>query len=139
MRTAAVLCALAVAVSAAGCGAGSSDSSKSFNGEKRVVAKVIENLEKDGRDGKEKKICGELLSDTLLKALKKQGTKCTTAVKEALDDTNSFDLKVESVTISGPRATAKVQSGTSSDKKTDTIGLEREGSTWKLASLGASS
>jgi hypothetical protein len=137
MRTAAALCVLAVAVSAAGCGAAATDSSKKFSGEKRTVARVVENLEKAGRDGKQKQICGELLSDTLLAALKKQGTVCVTAVKEALDDTDSFDLKVKDVTISGPRATVKVESGTSS-KKTDTLILERDGSAWKIASLGGS-
>ncbi|MDX6689426.1 MAG: hypothetical protein QOG15_883 [Solirubrobacteraceae bacterium] len=137
MRTAAVLCALLVAVSAAGCGAGSTDSSKGFSGEKRTVAKAVENFEQASRDGNEKRICTELLSGTLLAALKKQGTNCTTAVKEALKDTDSFDLKVKGVTISGPRASVKVESGSSSDKKTDTLTLEREGSTWKISSLGA--
>ncbi|MGH2841867.1 MAG: hypothetical protein ACRDKY_13680, partial [Solirubrobacteraceae bacterium] len=111
MRTAAALCVLAVAV--AGCGAGATDSSKKFNGEERAVARAVEDLEKAGRDREEKTICSKLLADTLLDALKKQGTNCTTAVKEALEDTDSFDLKVQDVVLSGPRARAKVESGRS--------------------------
>jgi len=125
-------------VAIAGCGAAARDSSKSFNGEERTVARVMEDLEKAGRDGDEKKICTKLLSKTLLAALKKQGTNCTTAVKEAIEDTDSFDLKVQDVKISGPHATVKVKSGaTGSSEKTDQLDLEREGSTWKIASLSA--
>ena len=78
-----------------GCGAAATDSSKKFDGEKRTVAKVVEDLETAGRKKDEKKICTELLSRTLLATLKKQGTNCTTAVKEALDDADAFDLKVQ--------------------------------------------
>ncbi|MGH2840451.1 MAG: hypothetical protein ACRDKY_06460, partial [Solirubrobacteraceae bacterium] len=63
---------------------------------------------------------------------------CTTAVKEALEDTDSFDLKVQDVVLSGPRARAKVESGRSgSSQKVDTLTLERDGSVWKIASLTA--
>ncbi len=135
MRTAAALCVLAVAV--AGCGASASDSSKNFDGQERSVARTIEDLEKAGRDGAEGTVCTKLFSETLLAALKKQGTNCTTAVKEALEDTDAFDLKVEDVKISGTTATAKVKSGRSgSDQKEDTITLEQQASAWKIVSLG---
>lgn len=136
MRTAAALCVLAVAV--VGCGGAASDSSKSFDGEKRTVARTVEDLEKAGKDREEKKICGELFSKSLLAALKKQGTNCPTAVKEALKDTDSFDLKVQEVTLSGPSARVKVQSGRAgSSQKTDTLTLDRDGSAWKISSLSA--
>ncbi len=136
MRTTAALCVLAVAV--AGCGAGASDSSKSFDGEKRAVARVVEDLENAGQDRSERKICAELLADSLLEVLKKQGTNCTTAVKEALEDTDSFDLEVEDVTLSGASARAKVVSGRAgSSEKVDTLTLEREGSAWKISELTA--
>jgi hypothetical protein len=136
MRTAAALCVLAIAV--VGCGGAASDSSKSFDGEKREVARTVEDLEKAGRDKSEKKICGELFSERLLASLKKQGTNCTTAVKEALEDTDSFDLKVEEVNLSGPSARVKVESGRAgSGEKTDTLTLDRDGSTWKISSLTA--
>jgi hypothetical protein len=136
MRTAAALCVLAVAVT--GCGAGASDSSKDFKGDKRAAARTVEDLEKAGADKKDKKICTELFSTSLLAALKKEGTNCRTAVKEALEDTDSFELKVEDVTLSGPQARVKVKSGRAgSDQKTDTLTLQREGSAWKIASLSA--
>jgi hypothetical protein len=135
VRTAAVLCVLALI--AAGCGAGETDSSKSFDGQERAVARAVEDLEKAGRDGKEREICSQLLSERLLAAVRKQGTNCVTAVKEALEDTDSFDLEVEDVTINGERASAKVKSGRAGgSEKTDTLGLQREGAEWKIASLG---
>jgi len=118
-----------------GCGGGATDSSKDFDGEERAVARTVEDLEEAGRDGAEDDICTTLFSETLLAALKKQGTNCTTAVKEALEDTDAFDLKVEDVSVSGTTATAKVRSGRSgSDQKDDTITLERQGSTWRIVS-----
>ena len=129
--------ALVLILAVTGCGAAASDSSKSFDGEERAVARAVEDLEQAGRDGSEKRVCSELLAASLLTALEKQGTTCTTAVKEALQDTDSFDLDVEDVTIGGTRATAKVKSGRSGDsQKTDTLTLARDGSAWKIASLG---
>lgn len=134
MKTVAALCVLSFAV--AGCGAAASDSSKSFDGQERAVARAVEDLEQAGRDGSEKRICKELFAASLLKALDKQGTNCTTAVKEGLRDADSYDMEVQDVTISGTRATAKVKSGRSGEsQKTDTLALAREGSAWKIASL----
>jgi hypothetical protein len=125
-----------VGLAVAGCGSTAKDSSKDFKGDERAVAAVIENLESTARKNDEAKICTTLLTPSLLDALKKQGTNCKTAVREALKDTDSFDLQVDDVTIRGTKATAKVTSGTGSNKKTDTLELERIGNAWKIASLG---
>ena len=132
MRSAAAFCIVALAV--VGCGAAPKDSSKDFKGDERAVAAVVENLENTARKEDETKICTRLLSPSLLEALRKQGTNCKTAVREALKDTDSFDLQVEDVTIRGAKAAVKVTSG--SDKKTDTLELEKVGDAWKISSLG---
>jgi hypothetical protein len=131
------LCLLAAV--ATGCGGTPRDSAKSFKGEDQKVASVVEQLEKAARADKPATVCTTLLSDTLLATLKKQGTTCTTGVKEAFADADSFDLTVDDVAISGATATAKVISGTGSKKKTDTLELQRAGTTWKIASLRAAS
>jgi hypothetical protein len=138
VRPAAALCLLALAVG--GCGASSDDSSDDFEGEERVVAVAVEDLEEAGRDNEPRRICGDLLADSLIARLRQAGTNCRTAVDEALEDADSFDLEVDDIRIERGRpvrATVRVTSGSGDDEETDTLLLEREGRTWKIASLGA--
>ncbi len=136
MRTAAILSVVALAV--VGCGSGATDSAEDFEGEERAVARTIEQLEDAGRDSAERRICADLLADSLLDRLEKAGTNCTTAVREALEDTDSFDIKVDDVTINGDSATARVTSGRSGgDEESDTLTLQRDGARWKISSLTA--
>jgi len=138
VRTVVAICVIAVALGGCG-GASSSDSAKDFKGEERSVARAIEAIETAARDDDAAKVCKQLLSDSLLAALEKKGTNCTTGVNEGFDDADSVDLEVDDVTISGQTATAKVVSGRAGTaKKTDVLKLERDGATWKVSSLGTS-
>ena len=133
MRPSAALC-LAAAV-LAGCGAATRDSAKDFTGEERVVAVAVEDLEDAARRDEPARICSRLLASSLVGRLRRAGTNCRTAVDEALDDADVLDLTVEDVTIRGAEATVRVTSGSGGDDKTDRLALEREGRTWKIASL----
>jgi len=135
MRTFLAVCVLALVLSA--CGATPRDSARDFSGPKRSVAAAVEDVEDAARKDDPGRLCKALLSPRLLATLVKQGTNCTTAVKEAFKDADSLDLTVDEVAISGNTATAKVTSGTGSKKKTDTLELERDGTTWKVSSLRA--
>jgi hypothetical protein len=134
VRTPAAVCLVALAMS--GCGAAAKDSAKSFKGEQAAVAAVVEDLESAARKNKPDTVCTKLLSDKRLATLKEQGTNCKTAVKEAFEDADSFDLTVDKVVISGAAATITVKSGSGSEKKTDTLAATRSGAVWKLDSLG---
>jgi hypothetical protein len=136
MRSVAALCLLALVL--AGCGAAPRDSAKNFKGEEQTVAKVVERLEQAARDDDPAFVCKQLLSTKLLDALRKQGTNCNTAVKEAFKDADSFDLTVDKVSIAGATATVQVKYRSLSKDKIATLTLEREGSAWKLSSLGSS-
>jgi hypothetical protein len=135
MRSLAALCLLALAL--AGCGSAPRNSAKDFKGDKRAVADVVERLEKAARDDDPAFVCKSLLSAKLLTALRTQGTNCNTGVKEAFKDADSLDLTVDGVTITGASATAKVAYRSLSKDKTSTLTFAREGSAWKIASLGA--
>ncbi len=135
MRPALVLCALAVALAA--CGAAPRDSAKEFDGAERSVAATVEDLESAARGNDPDAVCSKLLSERLLATLRQQGTRCVTAVKQAFQDADSFDLTVDDVSIRGDRASAKVVSGTGSKEKTDTLQLERVGAGWRISSLSA--
>ena len=134
MRTVAALCLVALAMS--GCGAAAKDSAKSFKGEQAAIAAVVEDLETAARKNKPDTVCTKLLSASRLATLKEQGTNCKTAVKEAFQDADSFDLTVDKIVVDGTTATVKVISGKGSDKKTDTLTATRSGAVWKLDSLG---
>lgn len=134
MRTTVLLSVLALAV--AGCGGAASDSAKEFTGEEAKVAAVIERIEKAARDDDADAVCETLLTEARLALVKQLGTNCKTGVKDAFEDADSFDLTVDDVTIDGASATAKVTSGRGSNKKSDTLSLKREGTAWKVDSLG---
>ena len=134
MRSALVLCLLALSLAACGSSA-PRDSAEEFDGPERAVADAVEAVETAARDDDATEMCTKLLSDRLLSALEQQGTNCTTAVREAFKDASSKDLTVEDVTIQGDSATVKVTSGSGSKEKSDTLELERDGSAWKVLSL----
>jgi hypothetical protein len=135
VRKTALLSVLALGV--AGCGGAARDSAKEFKDEKAKVAAVIEQIEKAARDDKPETVCDKLLTQTRLKRVEALGTNCKTGVKDAFKDADSFDITVDSITIKGDSATAKVTSGRGSNKKSDTLELKRVGTVWKIDSLSS--
>jgi hypothetical protein len=127
---------LAAAGIATGCGPTGSNSSTGFTGPKKDVAKAVEDLEAAARKSDESKICTNLLSSELIGTIRAAGQSCTQAISHALDDADTFDLTVKSVTVSGNTATAVVESKKKTPKQ-DTFKLVKEGGGWKIGSLGA--
>jgi hypothetical protein len=120
---------------ATGCGAAATNSSTGFAGPKTDVAKAVEDLESAARKSDEGKICTSVFATALVKTLATAGQSCTQAVSHALDDSDTFDLTVKSVTVEGSTATAVVKSKRKSTE--DTFQLVKESGRWKIASLGA--
>ena len=135
MRKTALLSVLALGMT--GCGGAARDSAQEFKGEEGKVAAVIEQIEKAAREDKPDVVCDRLLTAARLKLVQDLGTNCKTGVKDAFKDADSFDITVESVTIKGDAATAKVTSGRGSNKKSDTLELKRVGTAWKVDSLSS--
>jgi hypothetical protein len=130
--------ALAAALLCSGCGSSGSSSAGSFTGVKHDVAQTIEDLQTAGKNSNESKICNDLLAPALVRRITQAGSTCKKAVGDALDEADSFDLTVKSVTLSGPnRATAVVRStGAGKQNRTDTLSLIKIGPDWKIAALG---
>ena len=61
---------------------------------------------------------------------------CAKAVDAALDDTDSFSLKVESVRVQGDRATARVEADRGDRDEIITLGLVKQGTGWRISDLG---
>jgi copper chaperone CopZ len=135
MRVLALILAAALAALAAGCGVTTSgNSANKFNGEAQQAAQTIEDLQSAGQKSDEAKICNDLLAQ----ALRSKLGNCETTVKAAIKNTDSFDLTVQSVHVTGASATAKVRAkrGGSTPDEIDTVGLVREGGRWRISSLG---
>ena len=134
MRSALVVCLLALALSA--CGSTTPrDSAEEFSGDERAVAAAVESMEEAARENDSDRLCTKLLSEELLAAVKEEGTNCVTAVRDAFKDASSKDLTVDDVSISGDTATVEVTSGAGSNEKTDTLELEKAGANWRISSL----
>jgi hypothetical protein len=136
--TAAVLAAALLA----GCGASSTeDSSGRFKGEQRLVANAIEDLQSAGQRREAAKICNDLLTAELVRAIRvaSDKRKCSDAMNRSLRDADTFELTVERVNVAGNRAIAVVRSGSKSDEqRTDTLRLVKVGEPrrWRVADLG---
>jgi hypothetical protein len=131
-----VLMVLASAV-LAGCtqSTTSTDSSGKFRGQQRLVANAIEDFQSAASKGDQGKVCRDLLAQSLRARLSRGAGGCLATVDAVLKDTDTFELTVQSVRISGGKATARVQEDTGDHTRTVTLGLVKEGPGWKLALL----
>jgi hypothetical protein len=125
---------LAAAGLATGCGATGSNSAADFSGVKKDVASTIDDLSSDARKSDEGAICTNLLASALIQKLQTSGQTCRTAISHALDDADTFDMDVKSVTVTGTNATAVVDS--KEKAANDTFRLVKEGGRWKISSFG---
>lgn len=135
---------LTAAFGVVGCGAEDSDSAKKFPGEQRQVALVIDDLEEaavKGRTPDGKKICTELITDQLAKAISSQhpDTNCDQRIKDALDDRavagGVATLEVVKVTIAGNKAVASVKAKAGNDDETSDYSLVKSGDSWRISSF----
>jgi hypothetical protein len=132
-RTLALL--LAAAGLATGCGASSSNSASDFSGVKKDVATTVDDLESAAKNSDEAKICRDLLAPSLIETLRAANkSSCDTAINDAIKDSDTFDMTVKSVTVTGTNASAVVDSKRKST--TDTFTLEKVGGRWKISSFG---
>jgi hypothetical protein len=132
MRRASLLLALLV-LPLAGCTAAQNSNSK-FKGEAEKVAAVVDDLAQAGRSGNAKKICSDILARQLVAELKSAGGDCESEMKAAIQDASDYDLKVDSVKVTGGSATARVQQGTKG--KVATFSFIKEKGNWRASALG---
>jgi hypothetical protein len=131
------LALLATAVLAlGGCGAAttSSSSSSKFKGEQGRVAKVVDSLASDGRSRNAAKICSDVLSSSLVAQLKAAGSDCEAEMKKVISDADDYDLEVQSVTVNGNQAQARVRQG--KHGQIATFSFVKENGGWRATALG---
>jgi hypothetical protein len=112
----------------------SDDSSGDFKGQQRLVANAVEDLQSAAADSDEGKICRDVLARSLADRLAARGG-CAKVVDGAIKDADTFDIAVQSVSITGDRATARVKSETGTKDRIATLELVRERGAWRIAGL----
>jgi hypothetical protein len=129
-----VLCLPLAALGLSACG--SSVSTSSFSGEQHEVAQAVANFQTASTTGEYKKICGEMLSATVVARL--NGTKsCETAIKNQLAEIDNLQVTVQSVKLASGNASATANVGSVYEGKTRVgkLSLVKEGKHWKIAGL----
>jgi hypothetical protein len=135
-----VLAAPLLALALAGCGAAaeSANTAEDFSGEERKVAQAVEDLQDAASRGDAERLCSAVLSAELVRRFEQAGGEsCRLAVEEAIQDADTFELRVEDVTIEGDKATARVQAEAGDRDDTDDLQLVREQGRWKVSALRA--
>jgi hypothetical protein len=130
----AALTAAVLALALSGCGAATSSQNDKFKGAQQDVVKVVDSLAQAGTRGDADKICTEILAKQLVTELKSAGGDCVTEMDRAIKDASDYDLRVDSVKVSGSTATAQVRQGKSG--KLATFAFIKEKAGWRASALG---
>jgi hypothetical protein len=126
------LCALALPVGVAACG--ETVSTNSFKGESHKVAETVSNLENDATDLDQQKVCENDLAATLTTRLG-GSSGCQANLKKQLREIDALTMTIESVSVNGTKALARVKSTYSGKSLTRTLTLVKEGSHWKISGV----
>jgi copper chaperone CopZ len=113
----------------------STTSTSSFKGEQHAVAQAVSNLQSHATALEAKKICGEDLAAANVARLNAATGGCKRAIETQLKEIDSFETTVESIKISGDRATAQVKSIDSGKNAIATLTLVKEGGKWRISGV----
>ena len=125
---------LALALALSGCGA--QQDSADFEGEKKAVADVVEELQTAAKARQAEDICADVFSRGLTESFKAPGNDCVREIDKAVRDADDTELEVRAVTITGSTAQARVEGRIGSGTGLKVLGLTREGSAWRVSDLG---
>jgi hypothetical protein len=130
--------ALLASLALAGCTTRSTsdDSTGEFRGDQRLVANTVEDFESAASKGDQGKICRDLLARALVAQYAERGGSCERAVDGALKDTDSFEMTVERVTITGTQASVRVKSDRGKKDLQQSLTLVRQGQGWRISGFG---
>ncbi|HEY5262023.1 MAG TPA: hypothetical protein VIJ33_07905 [Solirubrobacteraceae bacterium] len=126
------LSALALAGGLAACGETASTSN--FKGESHNVAQTVSNFENDATSLDQKKVCEDDLATMLTARLRSAGG-CQAVLKTQLREIDALTMSIESISVTGTKASAHVKSTYSGKSRVTTLLLVREGSKWKVSGV----
>jgi hypothetical protein len=83
-------------------------------------------------------LCDRLLSEELVNKIEGIGLPCESAVHRGIGGVRNPTLKINEVSISGPRALVSIRTAADGEAPSDdALQVVREGGEWKIASLAA--
>lgn len=135
MRLLAATAVILPALTLAACSGQSADSAGDFEGAQKPVAELLEDVEDAARDDDAKRLCTLLAPDLARQIGRGDARACVKRVDDALEDSDSGDIKVERVRIAGDQARAEIEQKRSGDDERVTVTLVRDGRVWRLRDL----
>lgn len=132
-RLGALSLAGALALGLAACG--ETVATGSFKGEEEKVAQRISKFQSDASKGDERALCREDLAAPVTARLGASESSCQRAIKDQLTQIEVFTLSIDSITLSGERASAVVKSTYAGKIRPSTLSLVKEGGSWKISAL----
>lgn len=133
LKTIAVGLALALSLGAGACGETASTSS--FKGESHNVAQAVADLQSDVTARDEKKLCQNDLAAAVTARLRSGGG-CQAVLKKHLLQIDAPTLTIESISVTGSNATARVKNTYSGKDRISTLTLVKEAGRWKVSGTG---
>jgi hypothetical protein len=134
MRPVLALFAAMLALALAACG--QATSATNFKGEEQAVAQVLDDLRASAEQAKADDICNNLFATAMQERLGAGKSTCGAEMKKALEDADTFDLSVQSVTVAGATASARVKGNDTTRDIIRTFGFAKEGNRWRIVSYG---
>jgi hypothetical protein len=124
-----------LAIVAVGCGGGDDKegkNAKAFDGDKKAVAQAIDDLVSASHDGDAQKICTELFTPGLAKAIgTRNKSTCIVAVKKQLISPTE-DITVTDVRLQGSNALVTVRE---QNKNVTKLSLVDQGQGWRINAI----
>lgn len=117
---------------------GETTSTSKFTGESHNVAQTLSDFQSHATAREQKKLCESDLAATVTSSLKSAGG-CQAVLKKQLVQLDALNLTIESVSVKGATASAEVKSTYSGKNSIRTVTLVKEGSRWKISSIGGRS
>jgi hypothetical protein len=114
---------------------GETTSTSKFTGESHDVAQTLSDFQSHAAAREQKKLCEGDLAASVTSSLKSTGG-CQAVLKKQLVQLDALNITIESVSVKGATATAKVKSTYSGKSRITTVTLVKEGSRWKISGTG---
>jgi hypothetical protein len=119
-----------------GCGNVPTKSSTTFTGESASVADAINSFQSAAQSRDNSKLCTQVFAPELAAKLRNSGGGCTHVVGDQLKAVENYNLTIESITVNGNSAQARVKSISDGKTHFDTLLLTKVGTSWRLSGLG---
>jgi hypothetical protein len=119
-----------------GCGTVPAKQAHAFTGESASVADAVNSFQSAAQSRDNSKLCTQILAPELAAKLKNSGGGCTHVVGDQLKAVENYNLTIESITVNGTSAQARVKSISDGKTHFDTLLLTKVGTSWRLSGLG---